>query len=163
MVGLSGGEGTLDRRHIRNVLEIDGYINVTDRLIIGRGSRICVGHNAILNVGQMYNTSRLHLVCMNEMQIGKNVLIAWDTTLMDSDMHSIIDLSNNQLIPKSKKVIIDDNVWIGTRSIILKGTYIPSGSIIGAGSVVAGKFHEKNSVIAGNPAKIIKSGFTRYK
>lgn len=97
------------------------------------------------------------------MHIGKNVLIAWDTTLMDSDMHSIINLENNQLIPKSKKVFIDDNVWIGTRSIILKGTHIPTGSIIGAGSVVAGKFNEKNSVIAGNPAKVIKSGFTRYE
>lgn len=160
---MSDGEGTLDRRNVRCVLEIDGYINVADRLIIGRGSRICVGRNAVLNVKEMLNTSRLHLVCTNEMQIGKNVLIAWDTTLMDSDMHSIIDLNNNQLIPKSKKVIIDDNVWIGTRSIILKGTYIASGSVIGAGSVVAGKYNVKNSIIAGNPAKVIKSGFTRYE
>ena len=53
-------------------------------------------------------------------------------------------------------IIIEDNVWIGAHAIILKGTKIGTGSVIGAGSVVKGNI-EKNSVIAGNPHKVIKT------
>lgn len=58
-------------------------------------------------------------------------------------------------LPKSS-LVIDDDVWIGARVIILKGcTKIGRGSVIGAGSVVT---HDvpPYSVVAGNPAKIIK-------
>lgn len=161
-IGFNNGEGTLDKSCIRSVLEIDGKIIVSKRLDIGRGSRICVGCQGNLKVEKMVNTSRLHLVCQEEMNIGDNVLVAWDTTIMDSDMHSIIDVRSNKCIPQSKRVTIEDDVWIGTRSIILKGTHISKGSIIGAGSVVSGKYNENYSIIAGNPAKVIKMGFTRF-
>lgn len=55
----------------------------------------------------------------------------------------------------SKKVIIKDDVWIGSNVIILPGVTIESGAIIGAGSVVT-KDVLKNTIVAGNPAKVIK-------
>ena len=54
-----------------------------------------------------------------------------------------------------KEVVIEDNVWIGEKSIILKGTKIGKNSIIGAGSVVSGEIPE-NVVYAGNPAREVK-------
>lgn len=162
-IGLLDGEGTLDRRNFRCVLEIRGIIKVEDSLIIGQGSRVCVGENAILEIDQMTNTSRLHLVCMNHIKIGKNVLIAWDTTIMDSDMHVIKDIKSGEIKLPTREIIIEDNVWIGTRSIILKGTCLPEGSIVGAGSVIAGKFHDSCSVICGNPARVVEVGLTRYR
>ena len=56
---------------------------------------------------------------------------------------------------KSKKVIIKDDVWIGSNVIILPGVTIESGAIIGAGSVV-NKNIEKSHLAAGNPVRIIK-------
>ncbi|MEG0297586.1 MAG: DapH/DapD/GlmU-related protein [Clostridium sp.] len=54
-----------------------------------------------------------------------------------------------------KQVIIGDDVWIGTRAIILPGVKIGNGVIIGAGSIVT-KDVENYAVVAGNPAKVIK-------
>ena len=51
--------------------------------------------------------------------------------------------------------MIQKNVWIGARSIILPGVTIQSDSIIGAGSVVTNDV-PSNSIFAGNPAKLIK-------
>ena len=51
--------------------------------------------------------------------------------------------------------MIGKNCFIGCNSIILKGTVLGDGCVVGAGAVVCGKF-EDNCVIAGNPARVIK-------
>ena len=73
--------------------------------------------------------------------------------ITDSDWHGIYDRTDYVATPK--EVIIEDNVWIGEKSIILKGSKIGKNSIIGAGSVVSGEVPE-NVVFAGNPAKEVK-------
>ena len=55
----------------------------------------------------------------------------------------------------TKPITIGKNCFIGCNSIILKGTVLGDGCVVGAGAVVCGKF-EPNTVIAGNPAKVIK-------
>jgi acetyltransferase-like isoleucine patch superfamily enzyme len=57
------------------------------------------------------------------------------------------------------KVIIEDDVWIGYGSIVLSGVKIGRGSIVAAGSVVT-KDIEPYSIVAGNPAKLIRKRFT---
>ena len=80
---------------------------------------------------------------------------------MDTDWHSICldGIKANDDI----KVSIEDNVWIGCRSTILKGAVIPRGCVIGANSNVVGVFTEKNCIIAGNPARIVKKNITWEK
>ena len=56
---------------------------------------------------------------------------------------------------KTEPVVIGDDVWIGARVIILPGVHIGDGSVIGAGSVVT-KDVEPYSIVAGNPARVIK-------
>lgn len=55
-------------------------------------------------------------------------------------------------------IIIEDDVWIGSNSVILSGVTIGRGSIVGAGSVVT-KDVPRYSIVAGNPAKVVKSRF----
>ncbi len=55
-----------------------------------------------------------------------------------------------------KPVVIEDDVWIGSRVIILPGVTIGKGSVIGASAVVT-KSVPPYSVVAGNPAKIVKT------
>ena len=85
--------------------------------------------------------------------IGESTMIASDVTITDSDWHGIYDRTDYVATPK--EVIIEENVWIGEKSIILKGTKIGKNSIIGAGSVVSGEVPD-NVVFAGNPAREIK-------
>ena len=85
--------------------------------------------------------------------IGDSSMIASDVTITDSDWHDIYDRTDYVASPK--EVIIQENVWIGEKSLILKGSKIGKNSIIGAGSVVSGEV-PANVVFAGNPAKEIK-------
>ena len=90
--------------------------------------------------------------------IGNNVLIGSKVSFVGGD-HKI-DNINDLLIKDSgrdnlKTTCIEDNVWIGTSSIILQGLTVKSGSVIAAGSVLT-KSTDNNDIWAGNPAKFIR-------
>lgn len=129
------------------VLSLDGVS------IIGYGSSICVHSNALLHIGSgTYLAGNTLIKCAKSIIIGKDCAISWNVTLMDSDFHpwSI----NGEIREMSQAIIIEDHVWIGNNVIILKGITIGSGSIVGAGSVVTSSV-PKNSMVAGNPARIL--------
>lgn len=86
------------------------------------------------------------------------VTIGANTTIFDNDFHSLNpeerrkDVFDNLV---SKPVKIGKNAFIGCNCIILKGTEIGENCVVGAGSVVHGKF-ENDCIIAGNPARVIR-------
>ena len=89
--------------------------------------------------------------------IGNGCLLSNNIELHTSDYHSILDIKSTTRINSAKNIHLGDRVWIGLRSIILKGTNLPNNdTIVGAGSIVTGHFNNTNTVITGNPAKIIK-------
>lgn len=89
--------------------------------------------------------------------IGKNVMMAPDVVILSRNHRfedSIIPMrlqGNHEELP----VIIGNDVWLGTRVIILPGVCIGSGSIVAAGSVVT-KDVPDYSIVGGNPAKVIR-------
>lgn len=85
-------------------------------------------------------------------EIGNNVTLAPEVMVLSHDG------STQKVIGYSKvgKVKICDNVFIGSKSIILPNTTIGKNSIVGAGSIVMGNIPE-NVVVSGSPAKVIMS------
>lgn len=106
--------------------------------------------------------SRIHGTCIhayNSIKIGNNCLIAANTQIIDGNGHqlSFPDVHNRiNTTDYGNPIVIEDNVWIGTNSIILGGTTIGYGTVISAGSVVKGTIPPM-SIYGGNPAKLIKS------
>ena len=88
-------------------------------------------------------------------EIGSDVLIGSHVSIYDSDFHEIAPDKRVGGCPKMAKVTIGDNVWIGDRVTILKGSRIGKNSVIAAGAVVSGEFPD-NVIIGGVPAKIIR-------
>jgi maltose O-acetyltransferase len=84
--------------------------------------------------------------------IGKNVIISPQTILLTGS-HDIQTQEYGSLI---KPIFIDDYAWIAYRAIVLPGVKIGKGAVVGAGSIVT-KNVEPWSIVAGNPAKTIKS------
>lgn len=115
-------------------------------------ANIIIGDNSRLN--------GVFLHAQKKIIIGKNCVIASGVNIIDSNGHIL--KSENRTIGRDipKEIIIEDNVWIGLNSIILKNTVIGKNSVVGAGSVVKGKFPE-NSIISGNPA--IVTGTINFK
>ena len=75
---------------------------------------------------------------------------------MDSDTHKIYGDYNSR-INDDKPVNIGENVWIGCRSTILKGSTIPDNCVLAAGSIMTGRNDVlQNSIVAGNPPKTVK-------
>ena len=92
-----------------------------------------------------------------KVDIGNNVMIGPQVMFIASN-HNYSDLSipMNRQGKTEKGIIVEDNVWIGARAIILDGVRIKRGTIVAAGSIVT-KDTEENTIVGGNPAKIIKS------
>jgi len=106
----------------------------------------------------------------DKIDIGSHCLISWNVGIADSDFHPLEPaqrlIDTQALAPffkdrparpklKTAPVRIADNVWIGMNAVILKGVTIGENSIVAAGSVVT-KSIPPNTVVAGNPAVIVK-------
>lgn len=87
--------------------------------------------------------------------IGDDGVFSFGIFIRTADPHLIYKCETGERINPSKSVYIGDHVWIGQNCLILKGTQIDSGCIIGGMSVVAGKHILYNEVWAGNPVKRI--------
>lgn len=119
---------------------------------------------------------RTNLISRESITIGKFVFIAWGCYVYDHNSHSLhwrdryndlemqikdYKASGNYVLNKdwrqvgSAPIVIEDRVWIGFESVILKGVRIGEGAIVGARSVVT-KNVDPWTVVAGNPARVVK-------
>lgn len=132
---------------------LSNLIGLYSRTIIvtrTKDSKVIIGNNVGISGATIY--------ARNSIEIGDNTLIGGNAKILDNDFHPIeIEARNNDIKEKilSKPIKIGKNCFVGCNSIILKGTELGDGCVVGAGAVVSGKF-EPNSVIAGNPAKVVK-------
>lgn len=113
-------------------------------------SKIIIGNNVGISGATIY--------ARKSIEIGDNTLIGGNVKILDNDFHPLeIEARNKDIKEKilAKPIKIGKDCFIGCNSIILKGTELGNGCVVGAGAVVSGKF-EDNSVIAGNPGKVVK-------
>lgn len=110
------------------------------------GKNMKIGKNVFIN-------SCCHFQDQGGITIGNNVLIGHNVVIATLN-HNPIPKLRAAILPKAVK--IGDNVWIGANATILPGVTIGDGAIIGAGSVVTQDV-KGNTVVGGNPAKLIKT------
>lgn len=160
---------------LHNSFSIDNQ-NTIDSIQIGdnnefnEGFHIRCFKNGRIEIGNYNWTSlRTQIVSAKLVKIGHYCIMGRDVYISDTNEHPIspeqrlkctTDYWNKKNVDRytlvdSDPVVIGDNVWIGERSIILKGVIIGDNAVIAAGSVVT-KSVPENSLVAGNPAKLIK-------
>jgi maltose O-acetyltransferase len=134
-----------------------GRITIGERLLMLGGSVRCelvtypdaaieIGDRVFLNSG--VSISAHHLV-----KIGNGCQIGNHSLFMDNDYHQVGNLHETG---DSKPIILEDDVWLGARVIVLKGVTIGQGAVIGAGSIVTRDIPAR-SVAVGSPARVIKT------
>lgn len=124
-------------------------------------STFVVAKNGFLNFGDNVGVSSSAFFCTLRISIGNNVMIGGNCVFYDTDFHSLnfLDRRDEKLDYEKKRcapIEIQDDVFIGAHSTILKGVTIGKRSIIGAGSVVS-KSIPPNEIWGGNPIAYIRS------
>ena len=137
--------------------EIMSTRNIINKLIIHFGEssnmKIKIGRN-ISVISGVISTNQTQ----SEIEIGEDCMLASDVQITGSDAHSIYDRATGKLINIQKnKLQIGNHVWIGDHARVMKNSVIPDGCVVGANSVTAKRYTEQNTVLAGNPAIIVKN------
>jgi carbonic anhydrase/acetyltransferase-like protein (isoleucine patch superfamily) len=110
------------------------------------GAEIVLGKNCAIMNG-------CEILARKSIYIGENTRIGPHTLIYDSDFHEIHPMRRGQP-GKTEAVVIKENVWVGSRVIILKGVTIGRDAVVAAGCVVA-KDVPAGSIVAGNPMRVI--------
>ncbi len=144
------------------------YIDFGTNLSIGRGCRIDAFNNGCnkqsLKFGENVQLNDYnHIVAMDSVSIGDNVLMASHIFISDNSHGSYKGDENdsNPEIPPMRRdyqtapIVIGNNCWICEDVMIMPGTFIGKGCVIGAHSIVRGRIPDY-SIAVGNPAKVVK-------
>lgn len=136
---IAGGK----RIWIGNRVGFRGLVAAASLSTSGRGA-IHIGDRTFINQGVTIHSSA-------SVQIGSHVLIADHAAVYDTDFH--------ELVPgepvREQEVVIEDDVWIGRSAVVLPGTRIGRGAVVGAGAVVT-RDVPPFTLVAGNPARVIR-------
>ena len=145
-------------------IEINGSHNtliIHEHPIFTEGGRIIIDdNNNLLEIGK--NAAFVNVLFTvrdngGKIVVGKDCLFSAQVIIRNSDGHSMLNAEGKRINP-GRDVVIGDRVWIGYGGNILKGSSIGNDSIVGTHAVVAGLKCPEGSVVAGNPARIVKQG-----
>ncbi len=132
---------------LRKLIPIGEDTSIMRHVYLGDGNNVSIGAGCKINEG----------VRLDNVKIGNNVLIARESIILGK-MHEFADSE----LPVSEQgeravaqTVIEDNVWLGLRVMVMPGVTLGTGSIIGAGAVVT-KDTDKNAIYGGVPAKLIR-------
>ncbi len=113
--------------------------------------------SAILEIGDDFGMTGGTICASERIQIGDRVTVGANTTIIDTDFHPLFPQLRRdyQADAQTSPVVIEDDVFIGMNSLILKGVTLGCACVVGAGSVVTQDVMP-GSIVAGNPARFIK-------
>lgn len=137
----------------------NNFIEFKKNVIIRNAKIEIRGENCNLIVGKETSIGENTYISVRENEtkiiIGENCMFSRNSKIMTSDGHDI--LVDGKRINYAKDIIIGNNVWITDNVTILKGVKIGDGAVLAINSTVT-KDVPSNSIVAGNPARIIKEG-----
>lgn len=144
------------RMETRLAVEGEGMLRVeSGSIVIYYGTEVHVFDGGTLTfTGQTTINQHVQIICMENITIGRDVIIARDVVIRDNDGgHEILVDGYTKTAP----VTIGNHVWIGQGAMIMKGVTIGDGAIIGAGAWVV-KDVKPNSLVLGDPARAVRQG-----
>jgi acetyltransferase-like isoleucine patch superfamily enzyme len=149
LVGVTSQQpaGALVELRPRASFEVEGLVQIM------RSASVTVDWDARLRVGShTYLNAGASITCGLDTWIGSGCAIAPGASIMDNDTHTLVVDGAER--PHAAPLRMNDNCWIGTGAVILKGVEIGEGSVVAAGAVVVDDV-PANTVAAGVPARVV--------
>lgn len=152
----SGNSGVFVQGKNKILLRNNAKLKFAGAASIGKGSVITVNKGEI-DFGENFSCNvNCFFSCNTKITFGNDTLIGWNVQIRDDDGHPVYNEEHNVINPPTS-VNIADHVWIASYVDILKGVSLADGIIVGYRSLVTRSVDEKNVIIAGTPAKIVKN------
>jgi acetyltransferase-like isoleucine patch superfamily enzyme len=147
-------------RGLKAIWEVQGEVVFGGNALIKHGSKIVVGAMGRLELGEYFRSSpNSAIICNKRVVFGHSCRLSWDVLVMDSDFHKITTLEGEQ-INSPREIIFGDHVWVGAKATIMKGAKIYNNCVVASNSVVTKEIEGSNQIVAGMPAKVIRTGIT---
>lgn len=139
------GDNNLIRLGERNVFR------KADLYIEDSGSEISFGNNNHI-------MGFTHIAALEGKAIcfGDECLFSTDVIFRNSDSHAIYDSGTGTRINPAESILVGNRVWFGNKTTVLKGAKIGDNSVVATGAIVTHNV-PSNSIVAGVPAKVVKS------
>jgi len=149
------GYGWIGRTHV--LMQEGSKLIVSGCIFMRHGALIKLSKNAVLEfAGNVSANINLTIDCGKSIRIGDDCMIGSHAIIYDSDFHPTCRGVDKQFAIHSTPVVIGDHVWIGTRAMLLKGSNIGSGAIIGSNANVAGNVPCNTLVVANLSRQVLK-------
>ena len=117
-----------------------------------KGSKLIIGEEFGINSGYFL----FHKKENSKIEIGDDCMFSKNITIRVCDGHKIKNIQTNECINEDQDIKIGNHVWLSQNVTVLKGSEIPSNTVVGYNAVVTKKFDEENTILAGLPAKVVK-------
>ena len=144
VVIISGNNNTIRLGNENSTINCEFWIEDSN------GSILFGNNNKILGRTHLAETEGRKIV------LGNGCLFSTNVIFRTGDSHSILDVRTGERINHADSIIIGNRVWFGNNTTILKGAKISDDTIVATGAIVTQNFTQKNVIIAGTPAKIVK-------
>lgn len=152
-----GNVGVYDYRRARSVWQVVGDVVFEPPVRLGHGFKLSVAGQLTFGAG-FTAPAECHISCFDRIAFGRGVAVSWEVLLMDNDFHFIGTDGASEFPPREAAIVIGDHVWICARSTVLKGVELADGVVVAAGAIVPGSVTEPNTLVGGNPARVIRRG-----
>lgn len=133
------------------------------KILLETGSSLIASYSGIIHLGSDFRMNQDAFIYASKLvEIGEHCRIGWGTQIYDTNFHFTYDMTHFSISSPMKKVIIGNNVWIGNRSTVNKGAFIPSFSIVASNSLFNKDFshiQSKGNLFAGQPCKLLKTDY----
>ncbi|MFP2769114.1 acyltransferase [Oceanisphaera sp. KMM 10153] len=150
------------RRCVISIRGENNTIEIEDGANISFSTLEIVGNNCLIQIGKKTDIGGAYLSAKGEgtrLTIGEHCMFSRNINVMTYDGHPIYDVDTREILNHPRDIHIGNNVWVAANASILKGVTVSDGSIIAFGAVVTKNVEEK-TIVAGTPARVIKSNIS---
>lgn len=146
-------------------LLLDGTFVLNGRFVTSNDCKIFILKDATLEIGEgSHFGSRTVVAAVKRIGLGKHFRLSYESQIVDSNFHFLMDLETNLVSNAKKEIIMGDYCWVGNRSSIMKGTVTPRNLIIASNSLLNKDYTStvpENAIIGGTPARLLRKNVVR--
>lgn len=154
VIGKGGSIGNASKQAYFSVGP-SGTIVFRGNAMFSKGTTVRADTGTIVFGKNFWCNSDCVFQCTERIEFGDDCLLGWNIGVRDGDGHHI---TTNGAPSTSKPIEVGNHVWVAADVTLLKGTYIPSESVVASNSVVTKRFEGEHILVGGYPAKLLRKG-----